>query len=407
MIKTLQELNQEFSELIASSAPEANGSDEYKSEDTSKDKPHDKSVDKSGDKSHNKSVDRSKGKLEDKSKDKSEDKAKYKSDDKLMNKSEASKDTDRYTSIINTYRGEEKVKSVRVTERIQEADRWSTQGMAQTETQNSNLELIKGNRQESALAASQKTAYAGPQSLAQSAILGTNEEAGNNKELNKELNEKLNEKMFETLFSPTQELKPLTSEHSESNADNPFQNAGHAEQIFRAPVRTTKSNGMGVVKDLLFLVLKIAALVLIFVLLFTFLFGVMKSKDLSMDPSIKDGDLVFFYRSVKSGYMPRDTVIVDIQGQKQIRRVVATEGDLVDVTEGNLIINGAIQQETDIYQMTDRYTGEIEFPLIVPDGQVFVLGDNRINATDSRIYGCVKIDDTRGKVMAVIRRRSI
>jgi len=43
----------------------------------------------------------------------------------------------------------------------------------------------------------------------------------------------------------------------------------------------------------------------------------------------------------------------------------------------------------------------------VPEGFVFVLADSRSGATDSRIYGPVEIDDTLGKIMAVIRRRSI
>ena len=72
-----------------------------------------------------------------------------------------------------------------------------------------------------------------------------------------------------------------------------------------------------------------------------------------------------------------------------------------------LLINGSLQQEQEIYQKTERYQEGGEFPLTVPEGQVFVLGDSRSGATDSRIYGSVEIEDTLGKVMTVIRRRSI
>ena len=126
-----------------------------------------------------------------------------------------------------------------------------------------------------------------------------------------------------------------------------------------------------------------------------------------MIPAVKDGDLVLYYRYTRSGYLPQDVIALEKDGQKQVRRVVATAGDTVDITEDGLVINGALQQESEIYQKTERYRDGVEFPLTVPEGQVFVLGDNREGATDSRVYGCVKIEDTLGKVMTVIRRRSI
>jgi len=160
-------------------------------------------------------------------------------------------------------------------------------------------------------------------------------------------------------------------------------------------------------RDLLFLLVRIASILLAFVLLFTFLFGIIRYQEPSMAPAIKDGDLVIFYRYTKSGYLPQDAIALKIDGKKQIRRVVAAAGDMVDITENGLVINGALQQEPGIYQITERYAEGVDFPLTVPEGQVFVLGDNRAGATDSRIYGCVRVKDTLGKVMTVIRRRSV
>jgi len=160
-------------------------------------------------------------------------------------------------------------------------------------------------------------------------------------------------------------------------------------------------------KDLLLLLLKIAAIALVFLLLCTFLFGVARYQDPSMAPSIKDGDLVIFYRYKSAGYKPDDVIVLDFEGQRQARRVVATAGDTVDIAEGGLLVNGALQFEPEIYQRTERYTEGAEFPLVVPEGHVFVLGDGRSGATDSRIYGCVDIDDTLGKVITVLRRRGI
>ena len=178
-----------------------------------------------------------------------------------------------------------------------------------------------------------------------------------------------------------------------------------AEQMNAAPEKTT--GGYSVWKDLLFLLVKIGAIILVFVLLFTFVFGIMRYDEPSMAPAIKDGDLVIFYRYTSSGYLPQDVVALSFDGRKQVKRVVATAGDTVDISDDGLLINGALQQESGIYEKTERYQDGVSFPLTVPEGQVFVLGDSRNGASDSRIYGAIKIDDTLGKVMTVVRRRGI
>jgi len=160
-------------------------------------------------------------------------------------------------------------------------------------------------------------------------------------------------------------------------------------------------------KDLFLLIVKIAFIVLIFILLSTFIFGIIRYEDPSMIPAIKDGDLVIFNRYTENGYQVRDAIVLKRDGQAQVRRVVAKEGDVVDITEDGLIINGALQHEPEIYQETKRYQEGVEFPLTVPAGQVFVLGDSRKGAADSRIYGCVKTEETLGKVMTIVRRRGI
>ena len=160
-------------------------------------------------------------------------------------------------------------------------------------------------------------------------------------------------------------------------------------------------------RDAAYLLLKIGSIVLISLLLFTFLYGVVRYEEPGMAPAIKDGDLVFFHRYSGAGYIARDVIALDINGQTQVRRVVATAGDTVDITESGLVINGALQHESEIFQKTERYAEGVGFPLTVPEGQVFVLGDHRADIMDSRIYGCVEVDRTLGKVMAVIRRRGI
>ena len=145
-------------------------------------------------------------------------------------------------------------------------------------------------------------------------------------------------------------------------------------------------------KDLLALAIKVGALFLLFVLVFYFVFGLFRNQDADMYPAVKDGDLVMFYRLDKE-YAARDLAVLDYEGKRQVRRVVA------------VTINGALQQEPGIYEETQRYARGMSFPETLKEGEIFVLGDAREDASDSRIYGVVDAQDTLGKVMLIIRRR--
>lgn len=159
--------------------------------------------------------------------------------------------------------------------------------------------------------------------------------------------------------------------------------------------------------DLLFLLLKIGIIALFVVIIFTFFFGIVQVRDNAMDPAVKDGDLVIYYRLDKN-YVANDLAVLEKQGKTQVRRVVGIDGDKIDINRDNgLEINGYPQQEDNIYTETLPVVGKTKFPLTVGTEQVFVLGDNRKYAVDSRTYGCVDKSDTKGKVIAVIRRRNL
>jgi len=166
----------------------------------------------------------------------------------------------------------------------------------------------------------------------------------------------------------------------------------------------SKNKTSPLVKDLLELFLKIGSLVVAFLLLFTFIFGMYRNVDGDMYPAVKDGDLVIFYR-LDHHYTASECLVLDYQGKRQVRRVIAVAGDTVDITEEGLFINGVLQYEPNIYESTFRYENGMDFPVTLQESEVFVLGDARDNATDSRMYGPIKIEDVLGKVMMIIRRR--
>ena len=136
--------------------------------------------------------------------------------------------------------------------------------------------------------------------------------------------------------------------------------------------------------DILFLGLKILIFVVLLAVIFLFIFGICRCSDNMMSPAFKDGDLVVYYRLQKE-YQPSDTVVLEKDGETQVRRIIAKAGDEVDMTEDGLKINGYLQQENEIYTETLPYTEGISFPITIGEDEYFVLGDNRTNAKDSRI----------------------
>ena len=159
-------------------------------------------------------------------------------------------------------------------------------------------------------------------------------------------------------------------------------------------------------EDIFQLLLKIVLIILAVILVFTFMYGMARINDVSMKPAIKDGDLVMYYRLDKR-FVSGDIAVFKKDGRTTTGRVVAVAGDPVDITKDGLMITGATQISQDIYLDTTQFQNGVDFPITVGEGQIFVLGDNRPEASDSRIYGCINVKDVKGKAIAVIRTRGL
>ena len=145
-----------------------------------------------------------------------------------------------------------------------------------------------------------------------------------------------------------------------------------------------------------------AALVL--VLIFSFFFRIIQVDGSSMVPTLVNGDKLIVWGA---GYTPQrgDVVIVDSYtsyGKPLVKRVIAKGGDTVsiDYATGTVAVNGEVLQEDYIAEPT--YLGyDVQFPYTVPEGTVFVMGDNRNQSLDSRstYVGCIDERDILGKVL--------
>lgn len=167
---------------------------------------------------------------------------------------------------------------------------------------------------------------------------------------------------------------------------------------------TEQKKSTSLKEDILFLMLKLLIFLVLIAVLVFFVFGICRCSDNMMSPAFKDGDLAIYYRLQKE-FHPSDTVIIEKDGETQIRRIIAKSGDSVEITADGLKINGYLQQETGIYTETLPYTEGISFPITLEENEYFVLGDNRFGAKDSRIYGAVKKEEIKGTVITLLRHR--
>ena len=129
----------------------------------------------------------------------------------------------------------------------------------------------------------------------------------------------------------------------------------------------------------------------------------------SMEPHINDGDRLFVNKlAYRTGDPSRGDVVVfdttevpgsaDARGTTLVKRVVGLPGEVIQALDGDVVVDGEVVDDP---WSDGKPTSEFG-PIRVPDGTVFVLGDNRGLSVDSRTFGAVPIDSVIGRVEAII-----
>lgn len=121
-----------------------------------------------------------------------------------------------------------------------------------------------------------------------------------------------------------------------------------------------------------------------------------------MYPNVRDGDFVLLKRF--GTLLPDDVILYEHDGKEFYGRIVALAGEEVEITENGLYVDGSQTLNALPYE-TIPQEGQ-KYPLTVPDGCFFVLGDLRSEASDSRIFGCVSEEDVIGKQIYLMRWRN-
>ena len=132
------------------------------------------------------------------------------------------------------------------------------------------------------------------------------------------------------------------------------------------------------------------------VLVFTFLFRIVGVDGESMTPTLQDEDRLIvthlFYDP-----QPGDIIVTtqpSAVNRPLIKRIIAVEGQTVDINfdTGEVTVDGVTQIEPYIKEPTYN-KGDIDFPITVEKGKVFVMGDNRNDSLDSRFSQVGQIDE--------------
>ncbi len=154
---------------------------------------------------------------------------------------------------------------------------------------------------------------------------------------------------------------------------------------------------------------QIAGTIILYLLLFTFFIGTVNISGASMYPTLHDEDFVLITKlNLNQENINRFDVVYfhsDSLGVEVVKRVIGLPGEFVEYIDDKLYIDGKYIEETFFDQShveqskidfnTAKFTENFSYQ--VPEGELFVMGDNRLRSTDSRVFGSITFDSLLGK----------
>ena len=140
-------------------------------------------------------------------------------------------------------------------------------------------------------------------------------------------------------------------------------------------------------------------IIIVAIIIRTFIFTTVVVNGPSMMNTLHNGDVMILDKiGMKIGGIKRfDIVVIQTGKTKIIKRVIGMPGETISYHDNKLYINGK--------EVSDNYSNEITYDfeeVKIPDGEYYVLGDNRTDSVDSRILGTIPKNEILGHATFII-----
>ncbi len=123
-------------------------------------------------------------------------------------------------------------------------------------------------------------------------------------------------------------------------------------------------------------------------------FTIVRISGSSMEPSLKDGSIAIVNK--KTDYKRGDIAVIRLPSRTyMVKRITGIGGDQILIMSDSLFVNHSLVDNT-----PNHHNVNYQFEVEVPDGTVFILGDNRLESTDSRDFGCIDAECIIGIIRA-------
>ncbi len=148
----------------------------------------------------------------------------------------------------------------------------------------------------------------------------------------------------------------------------------------------------------------LALAVVISVVLNLFVVQVTEVRQRSMEPTLLQNDRVLVSKVDYRLGKPAIGEIIVFQPTNEtpipyVKRIAAVEGDKVEIRDGRLFVNGVPSTIAEAQGLTTPQSPKVTYPLTIPPGHFFALGDNRQASSDSRSFGPQPYENIIGKVI--------